>query len=222
MKNKEKGSITIEAISTLAIFVLFCVIMMGFADMIRAQIMIQSAITETAKEISTYSYILAKVGYFDIRQEISDSSEEHDALKKIKESYTGLVTTINDGKTVEASDFEELIDTLENLSVKDATAPALNIGAEKASDYFVSVASKKLVKKYLEDANGSTDYLKNLGVDGGYEGLDFSASHFPQGTDDTLRITVIYHVKIIDVPFFEDISFDRKVALNATTRVWGN
>ena len=222
MKKKEYGAITVEAVTTLFIFLMFFVMLLRMMTIIRTQVIIQSAICETAKELSTYSYVLSKAGYFDLRTQVSASAEEHNNLAELNKNYKSLVTTISDGGAISFDDFSAIIDILENLDVKDFTAPALNNVAENGSNKIAGLAARQLIKKYLQDGAGNTDYLEKAGVENGIEGLDFSLSHYPQSEGDELRITVTYKVKIVSIPFFEDISFDRKIALNATTRVWGN
>jgi hypothetical protein len=224
MKKKESGMITVEAITTLIMFIMFFYILLMLVNIIRVQLLVQSAITETAKEISAYSYILSKAGYFEFGDEINASVETNNGLAELKSNYSTLLNTLG-GESQDSdvvTDFNNLIDSLSSLEVKDFTSVGVNYIYDNGSDAVVALMAKLLTKKYLEDSNGSLAYLANMGIEGGYDALDFSQSHYPDSSGDTLRITVIYQVEIIDVPFFEDVGLDKKIVLNASTRVWGN
>lgn len=223
-KEEERGLISVEAITTLIIFIMFCVILIGFVNIIRAQIIIQSAVTETAKEISTYAYILEKADYFDLLDESHKSAEENNGLTELKQNYTSLMSAVSgesDGDVI--SEFETLINALGDIdSTKDLSAPLAEYGLAKASDWAIATMADLLIDKYLKDANGNTDYLENMGVKDGIDGLHFEYSHCPSGADDDLRITVWYTIEVINIPFFDNFSIDKTIVLNATTRVWGN
>ena len=59
---EEKGSITLEASIFLVLFIVFYMMMMGLIQIVRAQVILQYAANETAREISQYSYVLTKTG----------------------------------------------------------------------------------------------------------------------------------------------------------------
>lgn len=221
-QEQECGMISVEFTIIMVMFMVFIMLMMQIIDVIRTQVIIQSAITETAKEISSYSYVLSKAGYFDLRDDISKSAEANNNLTEIKEGYVGLMSAINTGNQPDESDFDKIVTAMQEFTVKDITSPLAEAGAEAGSNKLTQVVTEQLIKKYLQDQNGSVDYLKSMGIKDGFEGLDFSYSEFAQGTDEPIRITVVYRIKIVDVPFFENFSFDKKIVLNATTRIWGN
>lgn len=221
MHHKERGAVSVEAIITLTIFIMFYMLLLSIIDIIRAQVVVQSAICETAKEISTYSYMLAKMGYFDLRQEASDSASGS-SLNDVKDNFVSLTNTIGAGGSVDASELSQTIELLKGLTLKDFTGVAIDGAMEAGSNAAASLAARTLAKKYLKDAKGSLEYLEDMGIENGLEGLDFSQSHFPQSTGDTLRITVIYKIKILDYPLLEKLNLNQRVILNATTKVWGN
>ncbi len=201
-KKRESGMISVEAIIILIIFIFFFYILMNIVNVIRTQIIVQGAIDQAAKEVSAYGYIISKTSYFD---DMDKAAEDAQPLDEVKTAYSSLVSTISEGGSVETSDFENMFDLVSELKVKNFTGAAAGAVGEAASGYLTAKFAENCVKKYLEDANGNTDYLENYGIDGGLDGLDFSKSHFPTGSDDVLRITVTYNVKIIDVPFFESV-----------------
>ena len=70
---EEKGSITLEASIFLVLFIVFYMMMMGLIQIVRAQVILQYAANETAREISQYSYVLTKTGIVEKR--VSTSSQ---------------------------------------------------------------------------------------------------------------------------------------------------
>lgn len=79
MKKRQKGSITVEA-------TLFLPILSGFVSIYslisftRAQLIVQYAADQAAKEVAQYSYILEKIGILDSLDGLNSRSE---VLKKI-------------------------------------------------------------------------------------------------------------------------------------------
>ena len=74
-KKKEKGSITLEASIFLVIFIVFYLAMMDLIQIARAQVVLQYAANEAAREISQYSYVLTKLGIVDKRVSTSTQAE---------------------------------------------------------------------------------------------------------------------------------------------------
>jgi|GEM_PF-3549864 len=74
IKNKNKGSLTIEASIILVIFIAAYMTLLSAIDIFRTQNLIQNAANQTALEIAQYTYILNKAGLAEFGGETSDSA----------------------------------------------------------------------------------------------------------------------------------------------------
>lgn len=71
----ERGSITVEASLILVIFIFGWVAITSIADFIGVQMIMQYNITQAAKQISTYSYLLSKTDYYMDGQNLKSAAE---------------------------------------------------------------------------------------------------------------------------------------------------
>lgn len=86
-KTRQNGSLTIEAAFILAIFIVGYVAITTAADFIRAQMIIQYSISQAAKEISSYCYLVSKTGILE------DSYRLNSEADKFKSSTDTLIDT---------------------------------------------------------------------------------------------------------------------------------
>lgn len=77
MKKNERGYVTVEASIVLTIFIFAFLAMMSVIGLIRAQIIVQVGINQSAKELSQYSYILAKTGMIQKNNEVNAKAEKY-------------------------------------------------------------------------------------------------------------------------------------------------
>ena len=63
MKKKEKGSLTVEAVLFLIPFLCAFLTLINMARFVQTEMLIHHAITQAAKEISVYSYVLTNLRY---------------------------------------------------------------------------------------------------------------------------------------------------------------
>lgn len=87
MKNKQRGSLTVEAALVLTIFLIGYAMIISAANMIRAQMIIQHGISQAAKEISAYCYLLSKTGIMDA------SGNTHQEAETFKENTDKVIDT---------------------------------------------------------------------------------------------------------------------------------
>lgn len=74
-RDVERGSITVEASLILVIFIFGWVAITSIADFIGVQMIMQYNITQAAKQISTYSYLLSKTDYYMDGQNLKSAAE---------------------------------------------------------------------------------------------------------------------------------------------------
>lgn len=154
MKNrKERGSLTVEAAIVLVIFIFGYAAIVSLTDFIRAQMMIQYGLNQTAKEISAYCYLPARMGLLGTAKEISEHAETFkNDTDAVIDSVVKLYEAVGEGSdnikgSVQSFQEAEGLDGLLN-TVKDAgsmtqqdfqnIAAASKTFAEKSGDYFSS------------------------------------------------------------------------------------
>lgn len=227
-QNKENGSITIEAVIFLTLFILFYMALMDLVQIAKAQIVLQYSINEVAKEISSYSYVLTKTGIVEKR--LSTASQANEFIGKTEDMVDAVLnvgnTLVNNGDLVSAvgeagtqiegyfGDTDALVSNLLSL-VKTA-------GADIVSDLIISELAKKEVEKQIEMLSGKSadKYLKDLGIEEGMDGLDFSKSNWCKTSSEgmpILEVAVVYEIRF-HLGYFE--LAPRKFKLCAKTALW--
>ena len=226
-KTRQNGSLTIEAAFILAIFIVGYVAITTAADFIRAQMIIQYSISQAAKEISSYCYLVSKTGILEDSYRLNSEADKFksstdtliDTTVKLyvdQEKFNEIVSAAN--TVIETSDsyFENPKQILKGIGslIKDGALSA-------AKSYIIAAPlSKALVKKqvalYGTNSQGK-DVLEALGVVGGLKGLNFTGSClFNDG--ETITIQVSYSMEIPYPGLREKkLHFIQK----ASTRAWG-
>lgn len=151
MLKQEKGSFTAEAAIVLVIFIFGYISLITIGSFIRAQMIIQYSITQAAKDISAYCYLVSKTGLMDDSKNLS---QEAGAFKKdtdtVIDTVVKLYGAVSDGtdhitnsvsKVQENEDIEGKLDSLENLGgeVQEQCQNIMNAAnamADTGSDYF--------------------------------------------------------------------------------------
>ena len=93
---KDKGSLTVEALLFLIPFIMAFCTLINAARFVQAEMLIHHAVTQTAKQISTYSYVLTKAEISDRIQETNRKSEELKVtVEKATSSVDGFVNEVS-------------------------------------------------------------------------------------------------------------------------------
>lgn len=148
---KEQGSLTVEAAIVLVIFIFGYVSIVSITNFVRAQMIIQYSLNQTAKEISAYCYLPAKLGLLKDAKTISEHSETFkkdtdtviDSVVKLYEAMEQGSAGISDSvdSIQEADGLEELMRSVQDASAltqedfQNISAAAMTF-AEKSGDYF--------------------------------------------------------------------------------------
>lgn len=228
-KKKNRGSLTVETLLFLLPFMLaFCTII-NMARFVQAEMIIHHAITQTAKEISAYGYVLTRTGITSRMQATNNKSSEFTA--KVDEAVTSVeeyVNTMGSGddsaiyssgqtawENVEAiaSDPSSIVSGVMSL-VKSNFSQAVLIGV---SGSLAKGSIKKQVSLMSDDPNA---YLERIGVVGGLNGLDFSKSEWNSNESGkgNIKIVVTFKMKNQMFPMFD--FGEHEYILSASTLVW--
>lgn len=207
LKNS-RGSLTVEALLFLIPFIMaFCTII-NAARFVQAEVIIHHAITQTAKQISTYSYVLTKAGITQKMQETNGKSEKFQAtVDEATSSIQGLADAVGDS--------DALVEGVFSLAKSEARETLMSEVAGSLAEETI----RDSVSLMSEDPD---EFLSNLGIEGGLSGLDFSDSEWVSNGDDekaNIRIVVKYSMKNVLFPDFEFIQ-PYEFCQSASTLIW--
>ncbi|MCM1161038.1 MAG: pilus assembly protein [Roseburia sp.] len=244
MKEKERGSITIEATLVLTIFIMAYMCMMSLVQMVRAQTILQYVVDQAALDISRNTYLLTKTG---ITGQLYDTSEKGkkfegdtaDVIGKVKKLYSSL-------GAVAASDYDNVIQNTEGAldaadnaatSIKEYTKTYMGSkdeiwstlttwGKMKAENFLenetVRIVVESRVEKQLQALGGrnADEYLRHLGVKNGMRGLNFKGTEWMQANGEGkpgVRIEMSYEMEF---NWYYFLIKDLKYKVTAYTAVW--
>lgn len=229
INKKSKGAMSVEILLFLlpVIFALGTVINM--ARTVQAEMIIHHAITQTAKEISAYGYILTRTG---ISERIQNSNKKSAGFKK---DVDGVVTSVEDfASSFSTMNFSTISEkgqaATSNVQsfVSDPEAIFQGIiscfksGLEKtATTYLVGNLARGSIQKQISLMNKDVDaYLENLGVVDGIEGLDFSKSEWITNESGKANVSVVVTFKMKNNMFPMFDFGERDYVLSANTLSW--
>lgn len=212
-KNKDKiheegsrGSLTVEALLFLIPFIMAFCTLINAARFVQAEMLIHHAVTQTAKQISTYSYVLTKTN-------ISDR-----IMNTNKKSADFQVTVEKSTKSLR--DFANAMSDMDGL-VEDVFGFVKNQGEQRLITEGVGMLTRKNIKDELslitDDPN---EFLENIGIEEGLLGLHFDNTRCLEETEGkgSVKIVVTYTMKNV---LFPDFNFGRhEYRQCAYTLVW--
>lgn len=219
-KNEQRGSLTVEAILFLIPFMCAFLTLVNIARYVQAELIIHHAITQTAKQISTYSYVLTKS---EISKEIQESAEKSDKFqtdtKKAIDDVSGLFSSMNSmangsgniGDVIEASQNagSTLTEYFKNPDdiVTGVFALAQSGMERKVLTGVAGAITGMNVKTAISKVSGgrsADEYLEDIGIVDGLEGLNFSKTNWISnyGGKGNIQIVVTYKLKNLLFPEF--------------------
>ncbi|MBQ9591162.1 MAG: hypothetical protein IJR29_13410 [Butyrivibrio sp.] len=149
----ERGSLSVDTIIFLSMFLVFFVFMINIMKLVIIQSVLQFALNQTAKEISQYSYIIAKAGLED---NITKNATNSATMKK---NTKGAIVSVSDA----VSSYQELfgsIGAFKNSRPTEAYGNAVNV-----YNNFQNAATK--TQKAQETVDSYISYLQESGMEDG-------------------------------------------------------
>lgn len=203
-----KGSLTVEALLFLIPFIIaFCTII-NAARFVQAEVIIHHAITQTAKQISVYSYVLTKAEITQKMQETNGKSAEFQStVDETMNSIEGLADAVGEPNALA----EGVFSLVKSESRKEAMGSIAGALAEETIRDSIALMS-----------DDPDEFLSNLGIEGGLSGLDFSDYEWiSNGSDEkaNIKIVVKYSMKNVLFPDFE-FAHSYKFCQSASTLIW--
>lgn len=186
-----RGSLTVEALLFLIPFMMAFCTLINAARFVQAEMLIHHAITQTAKQISTYSYVLTKAEISSRIRETNKKSEQF--LVTVDEATSSIQGFVD---AVSAPD--ELFDGMVSLIKSKGRGAVLT--------EVIGLLSKRNIENAISLLSDDPDeYLENIGIVGGMSGLDFQESEWlsnSEGKGD-IKIVVTYTMKNMIFPDFD-------------------
>lgn len=194
-KERSSGSLTVEAVLFLIPFMCAYLTLINAARFVQAEVIIHHAITQTAKQFSTYGYVLTKT---QIASRIQSRHEKSAKFEKDVKDTADAVTNFVDavGNVGTSGDIFVDIDDAINAGTdaeqalssffSDPKSIALGIFSEVKSktinagtSIMVGALAKNSIRNSISLVSNDPDkFLEDLGIVGGMSGLDFSKSEW--------------------------------------------
>lgn len=205
-KDYNEGSLTVEALLFLIPFIMAFCTLINAARYVQAEMLIHHAVTQTAKQISTYSYVLTKT---KISSRIVETNRKSEELK----------VTIDDA-TSSVEGFINAVSDMDGLT--EGVFSMLKSGAEqKAITAVAGEITKNNIKSELVLVSDDPDeYLEVIGIKDGLSGLHFDMTRCLDNTEGkgTVKIVVTYTMENILFPDFDFGQYEFRQC--AYTLIW--
>ena len=229
---KERGSITVEAALFLPVFLMAFLTIYNLVYFARAQMLMQYAADQAAKEVAQYSYILEKTGILESLDNLNSKTESFESdMNSIRENLETIQSAGE--KAVQGQDVGNQI-----AGIKNAAGNTYNTVKEYVenpdefingvllafkrdtingiSSYMVNTVAKSCVEQQLSIAGGSRsaeEYMQILGI----TNVSMKKTAWCQNKSRDIRLVVDFDLNS-RMPFF--VMAPRHYRVCASTRVW--
>lgn len=234
---RQKGSLTVECLLFMIPVMCAFFTLVNVSRYVQAEVIIHHAATQTAKQISVYSYVLTKAEISKKIQSTAKKSEKFktDTAQTIDSvsSFMGAVGELGSGADI-VSQVDNVVATgqsaYESVSgyfsdpkalLSGVLAVAKSKGEQAILTYVAGNIAKGCIQESLSYMTSDPDkYLQGVGVVGGLEGLDFSQSKWMSNGEGkaNMEITVTYTMRNLMFPQFDFGEHQYRVC--ASTSIW--
>lgn len=217
-KGTDRGSLTVEALLFLIPFMLAFLTVVNAGRFVQTEMLMHHAITQTAKQISAYGYVLTKTKVTETMINTNKKSAEFkeetqktvDYVKKFSDSVSDFAAGGDLQDVIDSRD-EAQTQLSEYFSDPDALASGvmsvMKSGMENSvKTYLVGELAKASIKNSVGKITDDVGtYLENVGIVDGLDGLDFSQSKWMSVTEGKgdVKIVVTYTMKNNLFPQFD-------------------
>lgn len=233
---RERGSLTVETLLFLIPFMFAFLTLINMARFVQAEMLIHHAITQTAKQISTYSYVLTKMEITDMMQSTNKKSQKFKAdTQNMVNSVTDFVDSMGNlggGNVIaDVTDAVQKADTAADTVTsyfsepKDILYGALAVVKSGVREKALTWAAGSIARGYIRESiqkvsDDPDEYLRNIGVVDGLAGLDFSGSKWITNTGGKADIEIVVTYKLKNL-LFPDFDFGQhEFQQCASTLIW--
>lgn len=204
MFKQRRGSLTVEAVLILPIFMATILFISYFIKAHLVQDIVQDALTEAVVEISSLSYPYCISGASGFKTEIGDAKDQR--TKSLVDNFDAIAGLL---EVVQAPNTTGKGETEGNASLEAMTPQKMfSLAKLFAADYALEGAEDAVAQNLVLGTMGSILSSKDnniihrmdtLGIEGGLEGFDFSGTEF-YGDGDILDVQIQYRLSKMD-PF---------------------
>lgn len=210
----KRGSLTIEASISYPIFLMVIVTMLYIMRIVYVHGLVQHAVSQTAKELSMYTYIYQVTGLNEAYGDLQDSvSGRTDQFNQDVGNVVSLYESFGSGDF--GGSYEGTTNPMDIL--KNIGSVMVGEWSADLNNQFFDAVVRPMMAGYIgadSKGNSADSRLKALRVIGGLKGLDLSSSSFFED-GKTVDIVVCY---TIDPLFPIDIMPEMNLANRATVR----
>lgn len=234
---KERGSLTVEALLFLIPFMCAFLTLINAARFVQAEMLIHHAVTQTAKQISTYSYVLTKT---EIAAKMQDTNKKSE---KFKTDTEGVINSVMDfvGTVGELGSDQDLLTGIDRTIQKAETASeavtdyldnpeellngTLAVVKSEGRNTVLTWVAGSMTRGAIKDAVHKTSddpdqYLKNIGVVDGMNGLDFSKSKWMSNSEGKGNVDIVVTYRLENLLFPEFDFGEYEFCQCASTLIW--
>lgn len=177
-RKKQEGALSIEASISYSLFLMIMVTILYLMRIVYVYGLVQHAVSQTAKELSMYSYLYQVGGLNDLNQQIAGATADRtkqfngdveDVIQFYNEFSSGNVSASYNGTT----DPREIF--------KNIGAALLGEAGKEINHQLFEAAARPMLESYIgadAQGNGADARLQALQVVGGINGLNFGSSRF--------------------------------------------
>lgn len=191
-RRTDRGALTIEASISYSIFLMIIVTILFVMRIVYVYGLMQHAVSQTAKELSMYSYLYQAAGFNDLNQQISGAAGERTG--QLNKDMGELIQFYEDFSSGNAASYNGTTDPREIL--KNIGAAVFGNAGREVNHQLFEVVARSLIESYIgadSRGQGADVRLKNLQVIGGLKGLNLNSSCFFED-GKTIDLIVCYTI----------------------------
>lgn len=189
----ERGSVAVEVSLSFTMFVLALVFFINLIGVVTLQSKVEYALHQTAKEVSTISYIY-------------ELTSLDDSIGNIENEINGFIENFTGQLSEKSSFFDQYL------------SEYVNIDINVESSLFKSICHEVFESYLSSDSQTADQYLKRHHIKNGIKGIDFSQSSFLEdGETIDLVVEYRYDYKMLNFSVFDNGLLLKQRAM---TKIW--
>ena len=230
MRKNERGYIVVETVGSFMMFTFLVASILLLINIVTVQARVHYALTQTATELSMYSYVVDALGLTDTIKGLNQTEAE------VQETIDGVMADLDNIQSGISGASENTADLFDNLDALvgslESIGGVVGQAAGNPEEMFINVVRyglargmntgmqefviRPMVGKYLKNGEQSADaYLISCGIEEGLEGLDLGECTYIDGNGDIVIIAT-YSINYS----FGILPMDIAVKQTAMTRAW--
>lgn len=197
MLKRRRGSLTVEAVLILPIFMAAILFISYFVKAHIVQDVVQDALTEAVMEVSSLSYPYYLSGALEFKEAVhEETAGRMDALRENYGTIAGLLEQVHGEPGLRADTGELTPESMFRLAKLTAADQGINAAEDTIARELILGTMGRVLSA---DGKSIVERMEVLGIENGLDGFDFTGSVF-YGEQDEMDIQVRYTLNRVD-PF---------------------